>query len=44
MSRRPGVPKLMLDIDLPRPRDVVAVQSNSRFAEYFQKLWNALDH
>jgi NitT/TauT family transport system ATP-binding protein len=43
MSRRPGVPKLIVDIDLPRPRDVIDVQSNPAFGGYFKQLWSALD-
>ena len=44
MSRRPGTPKLIVDIDLPRPRDVIDVQSNPAFGAYFKRLWAALDH
>jgi len=43
MSKRPGTPKLILDIDLPRPRDVIDVQSDPQFGTYFKKLWSALD-
>lgn len=43
MSKRPGIPKLILDIDLPRPRDVVGVQSEREFGNYFKQLWSALD-
>jgi NitT/TauT family transport system ATP-binding protein len=43
MSKRPGTPKLIVDIDLPRPRDVVDVQSNPVFGAYFKQLWSALD-
>jgi NitT/TauT family transport system ATP-binding protein len=43
MSRRPGVPKLVLDIDLPRPRDVVGVQGDPAFGAYLKQLWSALD-
>lgn len=43
MSGRPGIPKLIVDIDLPRPRDVVDVQSNPAFGAYFKQLWSALD-
>ena len=43
MSRRPGRIKEIVDIDLPRPRDVVDVQSNPEFGVYFRRLWNALD-
>jgi NitT/TauT family transport system ATP-binding protein len=43
MSKRPGCPKLVVDIDLPRPRDVVDVQSDPAFGAYFKQLWAALD-
>ena len=43
MSRRPGVPKLIVDIDLPRPRDVIDVQTDPQFGRYFKQLWQALD-
>ena len=38
-----GVPKLVLDIDLPRPRDVVGVQGDPAFGAYLKQLWSALD-
>ncbi len=43
LSRRPGRPKLVLDIELPRPRDVVDIQSNPAFGAYFKQLWAALE-
>jgi NitT/TauT family transport system ATP-binding protein len=43
MSKRPGKPKLFVDIHLPRPRDVVDVQSDPAFGAYFKQLWSALD-
>jgi NitT/TauT family transport system ATP-binding protein len=43
MSKRPGCPKLIVDIDLPRPRDVIDVQSDPAFGAYFKQLWAALD-
>lgn len=43
ISRRPGQIKMVLDIDLPRPRDVVDVQANPAFGAYFKTLWEALD-
>jgi NitT/TauT family transport system ATP-binding protein len=43
MSRRPGIPKLVLDIELPRPRDVIDIQSNPAFGAYLKQLWSALD-
>ena len=43
MSKRPGKIKLVVDIDLPRPRDVIDVQANPVFGAYFKQLWSALD-
>jgi len=43
MSGRPGTPKLVLDIDLPRPRDVVEVRATPMFGVYFKQLWAALE-
>jgi NitT/TauT family transport system ATP-binding protein len=43
MSKRPGTPKLVVDIDLPRPRDVIDIQSDPAFGAYFKQLWSALD-
>lgn len=43
MSKRPGVPKMIVDIDLPRPRDVIDIQTDPAFGAYFKQLWAALD-
>jgi NitT/TauT family transport system ATP-binding protein len=43
ISRRPGRVKLVLDIELPRPRDVIDIHSSPEFGAYFKILWNALD-
>ena len=43
MSKRPGRAKLVLDIQLPRPRDVIDIQSNPAFGAYVKQLWAALD-
>jgi NitT/TauT family transport system ATP-binding protein len=43
MSKRPGRPKLVVDIDLPRPRDVVDIHADPAFGAYFKQLWAALD-
>jgi len=43
MSKRPGRPKLIVDIDLPRPRDVIEIQSDPVFGAYFRQLWAALE-
>ncbi|MDQ6433188.1 ABC transporter ATP-binding protein [Mesorhizobium sp. LHD-90] len=43
MSKRPGIPKLVVDIDLPRPRDIIDIQASPAFGAYFKTLWAALD-
>lgn len=43
MSGRPGHIKMVLDIDLPRPRDVIDIQGHPDFGRYFKTLWSALD-
>lgn len=43
MSHRPGRPKLIEKIDLPRPRDVVAVQADPMFGRHFKTIWDALE-
>lgn len=43
ISRRPGRIKLVVDIELPRPRDVIDAQANPAFGSYFKTLWHALD-
>lgn len=43
MSKRPGVPKVVMEIDLPRPRDVIGVQGNAQYGAYLKQLWSALD-
>lgn len=43
MSGRPGKIKLVQEIDLPRPRNIVDAQSDPRFSAYFRTLWQALD-
>lgn len=34
---------MIVDIKLPRPRDVIDVQSDPEFGAYFRQLWDALD-
>lgn len=43
MSKRPGKIKLVVDIELERPRDVIDIQSNPAFGAYVRQLWSALD-
>jgi NitT/TauT family transport system ATP-binding protein len=43
ISRRPGRITLMVDIELPRPRNVIDAQASPAFGAYFKTLWRALD-
>ena len=43
MSRRPGTPTVIVDITLPRPRDVIDVQGDPVYGAYLKQLWSALD-
>jgi NitT/TauT family transport system ATP-binding protein len=42
LSSRPGQIKDTFEVDLPRPRDAVAVRETPRFAELFQRIWHSL--
>ncbi len=42
MGRRPGTVKAVFDVDLPRPRDAVALRSDHRFTELCEHLWQSL--
>lgn len=41
-SARPGQIKDTFDVDLPRPRDAVAVRETPRYAALFQRIWHSL--
>ena len=43
MTARPARVRLIEHIDLPRPRDIISVQSAPQFHHYFRKLWVALE-
>jgi NitT/TauT family transport system ATP-binding protein len=43
ISRRPGRIKQIVEVHLPRPRDVIDAQARPEFGAYFKTLWNALD-
>ncbi|HEV8022940.1 MAG TPA: hypothetical protein VGP41_16815, partial [Candidatus Lustribacter sp.] len=42
MTNRPGKVKTIVDIDLPRPRDVLDMKSNEAFFEIRSRVWTAL--
>jgi NitT/TauT family transport system ATP-binding protein len=43
ISARPGTILSIMEIDLPRPRDVFKVRFEPRFAELHQQLWDTLE-
>jgi NitT/TauT family transport system ATP-binding protein len=42
MTNRPGTIKTVVDIDLPRPRNVIDMQSSEVFFETRSRIWTAL--
>ena len=42
MTARPGRIKRVLDVDLPRPRSVVTLQSDEGYHRIYQQLWSDL--
>jgi NitT/TauT family transport system ATP-binding protein len=40
MTKRPGTVKAVVDVDLPRPRNVYEIGSDPRFAELHHELWS----
>jgi NitT/TauT family transport system ATP-binding protein len=42
MSRRPGTIRETYRIDIPRPRDAVALRGNSHFNELHENIWQTL--
>jgi NitT/TauT family transport system ATP-binding protein len=42
MTNRPGTVKTVVDIDLPRPRNVLDMQSNEAFFDIRGRVWTAL--
>lgn len=42
MTAHPGRVKTIVDIDLPRPRDVAAIRTTMRYNELFQNIWLSL--
>ena len=42
MTRRPGRVKLMHEVKLPRPRDVIALRESDEYAREYGRLWHVL--
>jgi NitT/TauT family transport system ATP-binding protein len=42
LSAHPGTVKAVIPIDLPRPRDPVAIRGDARFAAYVVRIWELL--
>jgi len=42
MTRRPGRVRQTYQIDLPRPRSIMSLQTNARFHELYEAIWNDL--
>jgi NitT/TauT family transport system ATP-binding protein len=42
MSKRPGTIRNIVEIHIPRPRDVFSIRFSSEFGNYFESLWAAL--
>lgn len=41
-THRPGRIKAMFDVDLPRPRDVIALRETAEYARIYQTVWHTL--
>jgi len=42
LSARPGQVRAIIPVDIPRPRNVIALRSNRRYGELYQQLWDLL--
>jgi NitT/TauT family transport system ATP-binding protein len=42
MTAHPGTIKAIIDIDLPRPRDIAKIRTTLRYNELFQLIWQSL--
>jgi hypothetical protein len=42
LSARPGRVRAVIPVDLPRPRNVIALRSNPHYGELYQQLWELL--
>jgi NitT/TauT family transport system ATP-binding protein len=42
MTAHPGTIKAIIDVDLPRPRDISKIRTTLRYNELFQMIWQSL--
>jgi NitT/TauT family transport system ATP-binding protein len=42
MTRRPGRIKLLYDVKIPRPRDVIRLRETDEYLREYQEIWHAL--
>jgi len=42
MTRRPGRIKLVYDVELPRPRDVIGLRESAEYLKEYGEIWHAL--
>ncbi len=42
MTRRPGRIKLIYDVKLPRPRDVIRIRESDEYSREYSEIWHAL--
>lgn len=42
MTAHPGTVKTIVDVDLPRPRDIASIRTTMRYNELFQLIWLTL--
>jgi NitT/TauT family transport system ATP-binding protein len=42
MTAHPGRVKRVIDVDLPRPRDMISLRGNPRFIDLYREVWSLL--
>jgi NitT/TauT family transport system ATP-binding protein len=42
MTRRPGRIKMIYDVKLPRPRDVIRLRESAEYAREYSEIWHVL--